>query len=251
MNSIINIKRLSLLGMVLVLFSACELDNFEGPDSGLYGQILDEETGELVPQDIINGTLIEIWEDGYDPVTPQRLEVKNDGTYQDTRLFANTYSVIPVNTNFHNNATIGIDTARVAIAGQTEFNLTVTPYVRIVDFDLTQNGTKVVARFKLEQPVDSVYLAEGDIDKTPVIINEVSLFAHFDPNVGREMSLGKTTENIKAVIEVGVNDEYRLEFDTSRDTDFVDGGKIFMRVGALAEMPQARTNYGPTIELDF
>ncbi|WP_421897762.1 DUF3823 domain-containing protein [Marinoscillum sp.] len=251
MNSIINIKRFIILGIVLTLFSACELDNFDGPDSGLYGRILDEETGELVPQDIINGTLIEIWEDGYDPVTPQRLEVKNDGTYKDTRLFANTYSVIPVNTNFHNNATIGIDTARVTISGQTEFDLKVTPYVRIVDFDLTQSGTKVVARFKLEQPIDSVYLAEGDVDKTAVIIDEVSLFVHFDPNVGREMSLGKTTESIGAIIEAGVNDEYRLDFDTSKDTDFVNGGKIYMRVGAIAEMPQARTNYGPTIELDF
>ncbi len=240
-----------MLLLILVGLTACELDNLAGPDSGLYGQIIDEETGELVPQDIINGTLIEIWEDGWDPVTPQRLEVKNDGTYKDTRLFSNTYSVIPVNTNFHNNASIGIDTARVEINGQTEYNFSVTPYVRIVDFDLAQNGTKVVANFRLEQPVDSVYLAEGDVDRTAVIIDEVSLFVHFDPNVGREMSLGKTTEGIGAVIEEGVNDTYRLEFDTSRDTDFVNGGRIYMRVGAQAEMPQARTNYGPTVELDF
>lgn len=249
-----NLKKISnsiLLLAAVVLITACELDNFEGPDAGLYGQIVDEETGELVPQDIINGTLIEIWEDGWDPVTPQRLEVKNDGTYQDSRLFGNSYTIIPVNTNFHNNFTKGIDTLRMEISGQTELDFTVLPYARIVDLEFNQSGTKVIANFKIEQPLDSVFLNESDTVRRAVLIEEVELYAHFDPNLGREMNLGKTTERINEVIQPGVNDEYRLELDISRNSDLSVGGKIFFRIGAISDMPTARPNYGSTVEFDF
>lgn len=245
------IKNIALALCTVGALTACELDNFEGPDAGLYGEIIDKETGRKVPQDIINGTLIEIWEYGYDPVTPQRLEVKTDGSYMDTRLFSNMYDVIPVNTNFHNNATESVDTLQVEIKGQTELNFEVVPYLRVVDANISKTGSKAVASFRLEQPIDSVFLNAGDTVKRAVIIKEVGLYAHLDPNVGKDMNLGKTTLTINDVIREGENDVYSLEFDTSRDTDFVNGGKVYLRVGAISDMPTARSNYSSTVEMDF
>ena len=74
------------------MVSACGLDkvdNFDGPDASLSGSIIDAETNELVQTDVIEGTTIKIIEHGYDPVTPQYLRVKNDGTYSNTMLFKN------------------------------------------------------------------------------------------------------------------------------------------------------------------
>ncbi|MCV9385254.1 DUF3823 domain-containing protein [Reichenbachiella ulvae] len=242
---------LCLAVLMVGLLTACELDNLEGPDSGLTGSIIDSETNRLVPQDILEGTQIEIWEHGWDPVTPQRLEIKNDGTYADLRLFSNTYDVIPVNTNFHNNATVTIDTIQVEINGLTELDFNVLPYVRIVDLNISKVGNKAIASFRLEQPLDSVYLNADDVDKTAVVIKEVGLYAHFDPHVGVNMNLAKNTTSINDVIRTGENDEYQLEFDPAKDSDFLAGGKVFLRVGALSTMPAARANYGSTIEIDF
>lgn len=236
---------------IIIGITSCELDNLPGPDSGLSGRIVDSETGALVPQDIINGTLIEIWEQGWESVTPQRLEVKNDGTYRDTRLFGAVYDIIPINTNFHNNATLKVDTVELAINGQTELDFSVTPYVRIVDLDISSRGTKVTANFKLEQPIDSVFLTSADTVKRAVLVEEVSLLAHYDPNVGWEMSLADESTDIDAVIQAGVNDEYSITLDISRKAALDTGGKIFFRVGAKSNMPASRPNYGATVELDF
>src|SRR5687768_10568762 len=94
-------KKLLVISLfALTAFSACKKDNYEGPDAGLSGKFIDAETGELVQQDIIRGTQIEMIEHGYDPVSPQFLIVKTDGTYENSLLFANTYTVRPVRGNF-------------------------------------------------------------------------------------------------------------------------------------------------------
>ncbi len=245
------VSRLLCIVITAISITSCELDNLDGPDAGLFGEIRDAETGELVPQDIINGSLIEIWEYGWETVTPQRLQIKNDGTYKDSRLFSNTYDAIPINTNFHNNATISVDTVQVIVSGQTELNFTVTPYVRIVDLEITQSGTRAVANFRLEQPVDSVLMTASDTVMTAIIVEEVSVLAHYDPNVGMEMVLADESVSIDGVIQAGVNDVYRIVFDISRKAALDEGGKIFFRVGATTDAPAARANYGATVELEF
>ena len=50
----------------LIAFMSCELDNYDMPNAALFGSIVDAETGELLEQDIINGTQIEYIELGFD-----------------------------------------------------------------------------------------------------------------------------------------------------------------------------------------
>ena len=221
--------------IILIAFmgsiSSCELDEREGPTAELYGSIIDEETGELVQQDIIRGTVIELREHGYDPVSPQFLEIQNDGTYRDSRLFANTYTVEPLRTNFK-----PVDPQEVEIRGSTQLDFMVTPYIRINNVSITQSGDRIIATFTLEQTsVNNV--------------RRIGLYAHPDPHVGQPMQIGSVEQDLNRVIEPG--EVFTLELDTSTDPDLDAGNQYFFRVGAQADAPEATFNYAPAVVLDI
>lgn len=230
-----NIKILLIL-IGLAGITSCELnqlDNYEEPTAGLYGNFIDEETGDLVQQDIIRGTIIEITEHGYDPVTPQYLIVKNDGTYANSRLFANTYTIQPVRGNFK-----VVDPQEVEIKGQTELNFMVTPYIRIKDAEITKEGSIIRASFKLEQTSVSNVL-------------KIGLYAHLDPHVGEPMQLAKVEENVSAIVDP--NQTFTLEMDIFDDPDLFnnEGKTFFFRIGALIDVPEAKFNYTSAVSIDL
>jgi hypothetical protein len=223
------IKYVALLVVAMGFISACELDNLEGPTAELYGSIIDAATGELVQQDIIRGTVIELREFGYDPVAPQELIVQNDGTYRNSRLFANTYTVEPLRTNFR-----PVDPQDVEITGSTRLDFMVTPYIRVNDVVITKTGDVVTATFSLEQTTLSN-------------VKRIGLYAHPDPHVGEPMQIARTQQDINAMVEA--DNTFTLELDTSTDPDLVAGRQYFFRVGALSNEPEARFNYAPAVSI--
>jgi hypothetical protein len=167
---------LSVLGL-----SACELDNYDRPAAGLSGKFIDSETNELVQQDIIRGTVVELREHGYDQVAPQNLVVKNDGTYQNSLLFANTYTVEPKRGNF-----IAVAPQEITLNGQTILDFKVIPYIRIREATIIKSGTKVIANFKLEQNLINN-------------IKKIGLYAHNNPSVGEPMRQAAAEQELNAV----------------------------------------------------
>ncbi|CAL1519545.1 DUF3823 domain-containing protein [Chitinophaga sp. MM2321] len=212
--------------------TSCKKDNYDGPTAGLSGNFVDVKTNELVEQDIIRGTTIEIIEHGYDPVTPQYLTVKTDGTYDNSLLFANTYTVNPVRGNF-----IATTPQDVDIKGQTKLDFTVTPYIRLKDVSITRNGAKVVATFKLEQNV-------------PNNVKKIGLYAHQDSRVGEPMRQEATEQQLNAVSDP--NQVYTLEIDLpSHTSSLKPGNKYYFRVGALIDVGEAKPNYAKAVVLDI
>lgn len=213
------------------LFS-CKKDNYESPTAGLSGNFIDAQTNELVEQDIIRGTTIEIIEHGYDPVTPQYLIVKTNGSYDNSLLFANTYTVKPVRGNF-----VAVDAQDVNIQGQTKLDFTVTPYIRVKDVTISVNGTKVVATFKLQQNVISN-------------IKKIGLYAHADSRVGEPMRLVAAERDINAVSDPGT--VYTLEIDLpSNSSSLKPGSEYYFRVGSLIDVGEAKLNYAPAVKLNI
>ena len=214
--------------------SSCELDNLEGPTSGLYGSVIDADTGNLVEQDIIRGGELQLWEQGYENVTPQTLNYKVDGTYKDSKLFSNTYKVIPLRTNFQ-----PIDTILVDIIGQTELNLSVIPYIRILNPSITKSGDIITATFSLEQTLF------GNVSK-------IGLYAGADKNVGEPVRLLKVEQNINnSVFPLNPQQEYSLSIDLSSQIDLREGNLYFFRIGALYDAPNARFNYATAVSIQL
>lgn len=231
------LKYLILSVLTLSLLTSCELtelDNLEGPDSGLFGSVLDAETGELVEQDIIRGGELQIWEQGYENVTPQTLNYKVDGTYTDSKLFSGTYKVIPLRTNFQ-----PIDTILVDIQGQTKLDLEVTPYIRILNPSITLNGTLVTATFSLEQTLF------GNVSK-------IGLYAGADMSVGEPVRLVRSEQDINAsVFPLNPQETYTLTIDTANEIDLREGNLYFFRIGALYDAPNAEYNYATAVAIQI
>ena len=220
------------IAALCLTFASCEKDNYDGPDSGLTGRFIDAESGQLVEQDIIRGTQIEIIEHGYDPVTPQYLIVKTDGTYENSMLFSNTYTVKPVRGNF-----INVEAQEVQITGKTTLDFTVTPYIRITNANISRSGDKVRATFNIEQNVINN-------------VKKIGLYAHQDARVGEPMRQVAAEQQLNAVADPA--HQYSLEIDVPSNSSVLKSGRAYyFRIGALIDVGEAKLNYAPAVKLDL
>lgn len=225
--------KLNLITIIIAtagMLTSCELDNYEGPTAELSGSIIDQETKELVQQDIIRGTEIKIIEHGYDPVAPQYLRVKTDGTFTNRMLFANTYTVQPERGNF-----VPVEAQEIRIEGKTELDFMVLPYIRVKDVDIAKSGSKIIATFKLQQNVDNN-------------IVKIGLYAHPEPIVGEPIRTVATEMPVNAVADP--DQVFTLEIDLAANSSTLKAGKqYFFRVGALIDVGEAKFNYAPAVRI--
>jgi hypothetical protein len=225
-------KILFLMFSLAGIITSCqlnEIDNYGQPNAGLTGRLIDEATGELVQQDIIRGSVIELKEHGYEIVTPQYLIIRNNGNYSNTRLFANTYTVQPVRGNFK-----VVDAQDVKIKGQTKLDFMVTPYIRVKDAQIVKEGNMIKATFRLEQTSVNNVL-------------KIGLYAHQDPNVGEPMHVARKEVSVNAVADP--NQVYTVELDMFSDADLQEGQNVFFRIGALIDVPEAKFNYAQAVRI--
>ncbi len=219
-----------LLGLVLVV--SCELDNYEGPNAKLYGGIYDNQTNELIEQDIINGSQIEYTELGWDNPQFQYMIFKQDGTYRNDMMFAGDYSIRPTRGNF-----VDIPVETVTIVGETKLDWFVQPFIRIKDCTITKVGTEIVATFRIEQTVTTN-------------VKAISLFASREHSLGASYSQVKKTQNVNAIVAPAT--VYTLKIDLSANSSVLKPGNFyFFRVGALISNPGAKYNYAPAVRIDI
>lgn len=130
--------------------SCMEVDNFDAPSAKISGRLIDATTGE--PMLLDNGTThIRIWERSYSlNPTPQSLAVKEDGTYNNERLFAGTYDMLP-----YDGAFWPCDTVFNVPIGKkgTVQDFEVVPYLHVIDFTMELNGTDLTLSCRLQAPV--------------------------------------------------------------------------------------------------
>mgnify|MGYP000919079884 CR=1 FL=1 len=97
-----------LLVTALVLgFSSCEKDNYDAPEAGVFGQVVDHN-GKPLQTAMGQGSMkIQITELSYAGgdesivVTNQNLNMRQDGSYSNSKLFAGTYRMIPLEGAFY------------------------------------------------------------------------------------------------------------------------------------------------------
>ena len=219
-------KSIYILLLFTVALFSCELDNYDAPTGGISGRFIDSQTGELVEQDLINGTVVQLAEHGYDPVGLQYLVVKNDGTYENRLLFENTYTVQPVRGNFY-----PIDEQEVQIGSNTTLDFTVTPYLRIINPQITYSNGKVTATFSIEQTGASN-------------VRKIGLFAHPNAVVGQPVQVFSVENDLNR--DVTSSEVFTLEIDVVTNSSIFDTAKDFyFRIGAIANAAESKYNYVP------
>jgi hypothetical protein len=223
---------LSLLGVALV--TSCEFDNYDFPESSIYGALIDQETRETVQSDIFDGAripLIEIHEDFENPQI-RYLTIKTDGTFRNDLMFDGLYAVPSIEDgNFY-----PTDSTSITIDGDTEVEFEVLPYIRITDVEFIMDGMELTANFKMEQTVPD-----------SIIINFINVFAHTEPTVGKPHRLDDSQVFLGAA---AVPDQvYTITWNIARSRSLKAETAYFFRVGAIINLPGARYNYAPAERL--
>lgn len=227
----IKIYLFALLGILLI--NGCELekiDNYDRPNASIYGGIYDIETNQLVQQDIIRGTQIEYVEDHYNNPQNQYLVVKNDGTFRNNLMFANTYTIRPVRGNF-----VEVDKQSIEVKGETKIDFKVTPYIRVKNAKIEKVGNKIVATFNLQQNV-------------PNNVSRIGLFAHAEPNVGDPLNVVATKQTLDSVTNLATTYTLEIDLDANKNK-LVPGNAYYFRVGALINANEAKFNYAPAVRI--
>jgi len=123
------------LGITLLSLSSCfKIDNWDAPGCTLTGTVIDSYTGQplLTSQ---NDWQLHIWERSFTgqpggATNYQSIPIKQDGTYENTKLFAGTYDMLPTDGPFWQPDT----TKSVELKNKTVQDFKVTPYLVIDDY---------------------------------------------------------------------------------------------------------------------
>jgi len=144
-----------IIGATFLLASCQKIDNWDEPNSRLYGNVIDFYTGANLVMDQ-NDWQIRIIDRTWEQKNPgskaqyQSLAVEKDGVYNNSKLFPGTYDMLPYDGPFW-----PIDTIKgvVVLENETQQDFTVTPYLQILDFAATLDGTNLNLTCKVKAPV--------------------------------------------------------------------------------------------------
>lgn len=166
-----NIMKKLLFSLLSVAFMLCisscmEIDNFDAPDAHITGHLIDQTTGQNFITDH-GDTHIRLWEMSYsENPAPQSIPVKFDGTYNNEKLFAGTYDMLP-----HNGPYWPADTIKnVPIGRKTRTqNFEVIPYLHIVDFEAELEGTNLTMSCRLSATYTEMTI-NGEVTPLPNVL---------------------------------------------------------------------------------
>jgi hypothetical protein len=94
------IKLIYIIPCLLFVFSACQKDNYAGPNAGIYGALTDAQIGGTLQlaQAGSEGNIRMVVNDPAKYPAPQNEDITlfADGSYKNTRIFAETYKMFPL-----------------------------------------------------------------------------------------------------------------------------------------------------------
>lgn len=123
---------------ILCGFTACEIDNYDEPEAGIAGTIIDSTTGQPLQTAAGKTSMqIRIWEDSWAKgdssitVTPQDLNMRQDGTFYNNKLFAGDYTVAAFQGAFYPLDNSEYQKIQLKNGSVTQVQFTVTPYLSL------------------------------------------------------------------------------------------------------------------------
>ena len=120
-------------------WSCSELDNFEEPKETLYGKIIDKGTGETLQCEAGDSSVrLKLMEYSWsDEPTPLYCVVRQDGTFNNSRIFKGEYGIVPegpfvpLQRYDDNGILIKDESKMVKIKGEAYVDFEVEPFLRV------------------------------------------------------------------------------------------------------------------------
>jgi hypothetical protein len=227
--------------------TSCDLfkvDNFDGPDAQVYGQIRDSQGGGLVETDLLNGSQIGAYElGGYEEPERNDWYIMESGEYRNNLVFSNTYEFEFTSCNF-----FPFTSDEMAIKpGGNEINFNVVPYIRIKNLSITHDtgNNKIVATFNIEGGQSTVKVAS------------MALYVFTDMHVGEYITktlsngTGQPRMSFSPAATITPATTYTLSIDLASNASvFGIHRNYYFRVGAKASQDGVgtiRSNYAPYV----
>jgi hypothetical protein len=147
-------------GIIAISANSClEKDEYDVPDATLTGSVIDVNTGQPIQTEQSNGIRIKMEETSWsDTPVPTYFWVKQDGTFQNTKVFRGTYTVTPVDGPY-----FPIEGKSVEINGTTEVNFEVEPFLNMEITNLEQTGGNVAVSFKISRSKVSFKITDARV----------------------------------------------------------------------------------------
>ena len=223
---------LILLAFCSICFTSClsDLDNYESPNGGIKGQILDQETKEPIPLPVqgSTGVIINLYEQGTDATQSVDFYAKMDGSYEQSKVFNCDYKIV-VNGPFTSSCE-----EYVTVKGQTTLDLYAIPYARITA-SAQVSGRKIMISYQVQATRSEFKVAE------------VYGYWNFAPGVddGKANQAGKVTASeTEGTIVLDLENDATCKDNLYKSQSH--GNKIYVRVGAKTE---GKINYSTVIEV--
>ncbi len=225
--------------------SLFSLDNLEGPKETMSGKIVDME-GNPLQVEAGGGARIKLLDYGYHD-NPQEffLNVKNDGTFINTKIFKGTYTVVAEGPfvpliQYDSNSNIVSDKSLKNVTKKdfTKLNFTVEPYLKLAwtsEPIINDDGTVSVS-FSLYRGTENTAYHKP--------IKDVTLFVSTTKYVGlsdQDLRLISTAKGSEAGLMLGM--------DNIMSTQPLEPGRpYYLRVGARMDFtgPWGASNYNYT-----
>ena len=223
--------------LFMFLYSCTEWDNFDAPNSGIYGKIIDSGTGEPLEVKGNGGGSVRLLQQDPKYATPSPIDViiADNGTYKHTMLFAGTYKAFPWDGAFKYTANDSVTV--VAKSGDlTELNFQVAPYFRIAasvtDSTFTYTITKPATTTEKMQEI--IFM----VNNYPIVNESVS-----SNTTGVYINLWK--QSVSSVLDTDIIGVQRT-FTFNWSTTHLPKGEYYFRVGARTSV--AKYNYSPVVK---
>ncbi len=160
--------------------AACEMDNYDAPDATVQGKFINKVTGQPLEASQGQGNMkLRIKEVSYAHgdetvvVTEQNLNVMQDGTFLNTRLFGGTYEMWPFESCCYE-STQAKQTVELKSGKTTDIEFQVTPYFEVewVGEPYQDAAGYVCAQFKFKNnPLPDDTYTKAVVDKAKLFIS--------------------------------------------------------------------------------
>ena len=214
-------KILIILGILLILFSCNEIDNYDAPNGDIYGKLTDKTTGEQLQSEQPNGFTIKLFEKGGAINSPISFQGKPDGTFENAMIFQNEYKVLATEGAF-----FYIDTVEVQVGTRTEVNFEVTPFLAVINVSVTPSAGKITANYKIarSQVGDKITERKTLVSKIPTV-NNVTFSSKKETNI------------------TGLSDTDILNTQFADDVTGLTAGNYYVRIAVRTNNALKKYNY--------
>lgn len=239
-------KKITFLFSILSLWmlSSCmKTDNYPAPSATFMGTVMDSVTGKpfLTGQGEAH---VRIWEVSFKAnPTPQDIPIKQDGTFNDTKLFGGTYDMQPYGGAFWPTAK---DSA-IKLDKSLQKDFKVVPYLYVVDVKTQLVDTTLTITCRLKAPVTTNLPRVLDIRPFVSLTQFVGAGSRID-----EYGLDKYKVDVNSNWWDGVGDMETGEGATTYTLPALplkSGRTFYVRVGVRVEDTYQQYNYSDIVKI--